>query len=145
MSSHVLVDRLQFTLTVTFHYLFPILTMGPGLFIAWLKTVSYLGREDHRLRPLRKSQAEREDHEAAARFWAKILAVNFAIGVVSGIPLEFQFGTGRPRQGQRSRALDLRAIRVRGLVAEAECCSWPTGCSSAPVRRRRRPSGSGVL
>jgi cytochrome d ubiquinol oxidase subunit I len=93
MSDHVLVDRLQFTLTVTFHYIFPILTMGLALFVAWLKTVSYLGREDHRFRLWRKTQEERDDYESAARFWAKIFAVNFAFGVVTGIPLEFQFGT----------------------------------------------------
>jgi cytochrome d ubiquinol oxidase subunit I len=93
MSDHVLVDRLQFTLTVTFHYIFPILTMGLALFVAWLKTVSYLGREDRRLRPFRKTDEEREDHESASRFWAKIFAVSFAVGVVTGIPLEFQFGT----------------------------------------------------
>jgi cytochrome d ubiquinol oxidase subunit I len=93
LSSHVTVDRLQFTLTVTFHYLFPILTMGVGLFIAWLKSVSYLGRPDHRFVLLRKSDAERNDYESASRFWAKIFAVNFAVGVVTGIPLEFQFGT----------------------------------------------------
>src|SRR3954470_3675144 len=93
MSDHVLVDRLQFTLTVTFHYIFPIITMGLALFVAWLKTVSYLGREDHRFPLWRKTQAERDDHEALARFWAKIFAVNFAFGVVTGIPLEFQFGT----------------------------------------------------
>ena len=93
MSDYVLVDRLQFTLTVTFHYIFPILTMGIALFVAWLKTVSYKGREDHRFRLWRKTQEERDDYEAAARFWAKIFAVNFAVGVVTGIPLEFQFGT----------------------------------------------------
>src|SRR3954464_15933019 len=93
MTSHVLVDRLQFSLTVTFHYIFPILTMGLALFVAWLKTVSYKGRADHRFRPWRKTQEERDAHEAAARFWAKIFAVNFAVGVVTGIPLEFQFGT----------------------------------------------------
>jgi cytochrome bd ubiquinol oxidase subunit I len=93
MSDHVLVDRLQFTLTVTFHYIFPILTMGLALFVAWLKTVSYLGREDHRFPLWRKTQEERDDYESAARFWAKIFAVNFAFGVVTGIPLEFQFGT----------------------------------------------------
>src|SRR5213083_1510203 len=93
MSSHVLVDRLQFTLTVTFHYLFPILTMGLALFIAYLKTVSYLGREDRRLVILRKTPDERERYESAARFWAKIFAVNFGVGVVTGIPMEFQFGT----------------------------------------------------
>ena len=71
----------------------PILTMGLALFIAWLKTVSYLGRDDHRFPLLRKTHEEREDYESAARFWAKIFAVNFAVGVVTGIPLEFQFGT----------------------------------------------------
>ena len=72
VSSHVTVDRLQFTLTVTFHYLFPILTMGIAVFIAWLKTVSYLGREDHRFPLWRKTQAERDQYEAAATFWAKM-------------------------------------------------------------------------
>lgn len=93
MSDHVTVDRLQFALLITFHYLFPILTMGVALFVAWLKSVSYLGRPDHRLRLLRKSDGEREAYESAARFWAKIFAVNFAVGVVTGIPMEFQFGT----------------------------------------------------
>jgi cytochrome d ubiquinol oxidase subunit I len=93
VSSHVTVDRLQFTLTVTFHYLFPILTMGSALFIAWLKTVSYLGRDGHRFRPLRTTADDRRVADGAAHFWAKIFGVNFAMGVVTGIPLEFQFGT----------------------------------------------------
>jgi cytochrome d ubiquinol oxidase subunit I len=93
MSSYVLVDRLQFAFTITYHYLFPILTMGLAVFIAWLKTVSYLGREDHRFPLWRKTQEEREGYEGASRFWAKIFAVNFAVGVVTGIPMEFQFGT----------------------------------------------------
>jgi cytochrome bd ubiquinol oxidase subunit I len=79
----VTVDRLQFTLTVTFHYLFPIMTMGLALFIAWLKTVAYRSGDPQR----------RGSHEAAAHFWAKIFGVTFAVGVVTGIPLEFQFGT----------------------------------------------------
>jgi cytochrome bd ubiquinol oxidase subunit I len=93
MSSEETVDRLQFTLTVTFHYLFPILTMGLALFLVYFKTVSYAGREGHRLRPLRRTGAQRATAEGAARFWTKIFAVNFAFGVVTGIPLEFQFGT----------------------------------------------------
>ncbi|MEA2129644.1 MAG: cytochrome bd ubiquinol oxidase subunit [Solirubrobacteraceae bacterium] len=93
MSSHVTVDRLQFTLTVTFHYLFPVLTMGLALFVAWMKTVAYLGREQHRLRPLRKTDAQRRTYDGAAQFFATIFAVTFAVGVVTGIPLEFQFGT----------------------------------------------------
>src|SRR5438128_3952645 len=117
MSSHVLVDRLQFTLTVTFHYLLPILTMGLALFIAWLKTVSYLGREDHRLRLLRKARTEREDHEAAARFWAKIFAVNFAVGVVTGIPLEFQFGTNWARFSNYAGGVIGTTLAMEGVFA----------------------------
>src|SRR3954447_2805692 len=83
MSDHVTVDRLQFTLTVTFHYLFPIITMGLALYLAYLKTVAYRARGTER----------GERYDGAAIFWAKIFAVNFAVGVVTGIPLEFQFGT----------------------------------------------------
>ena len=93
MSNEVTVDRLQFTFLITYHYLFPILTMGLALFIAYFKTVSYLGRDDRRFRPLRKSPEERATAEAAVGFWVRIFAVNFAFGVVTGIPMEFQFGT----------------------------------------------------
>jgi cytochrome bd ubiquinol oxidase subunit I len=89
----VTVDRLQFTLTVTFHYLFPIVTMGTALFIAWLKTVAYLGSDQRRLGLLRKTREQRAAYDDAAHFWAKLFGITFAIGVVTGIPLEFQFGT----------------------------------------------------
>jgi cytochrome bd ubiquinol oxidase subunit I len=117
MSSNVLVDRLQFTLTVVFHYLFPILTMGLALFIAWLKTVSYLGSDDHRLRLLRKDAGEREEYESAARFWAKIFAVNFAIGVVTGIPLEFQFGTNWARFSNYAGGVVGQTLAMEGVFA----------------------------
>jgi cytochrome d ubiquinol oxidase subunit I len=93
MSSHVTVDRWQFTLTVMFHYVFPIITMGLALFIAWLETVAFFGRESRRLPFLRKTPEERAAHHHAGHFWAKIFGVNFAFGVVTGIPLEFQFGS----------------------------------------------------
>src|SRR4051812_2239395 len=60
--------------------------MGLALFIAYLKTVSYLGLRG-------KSAEERERYDTASRFWARIFAINFAVGVVTGIPMEFQFGT----------------------------------------------------
>ncbi|MEA2655942.1 MAG: cytochrome bd ubiquinol oxidase subunit [Chloroflexota bacterium] len=93
MSSHVTVDRWQFTLTVMVHYVFPIITMGLALFIVWLESVAFFGAEGRRLPVLRKTAAERAEHHNAAHFWAKIFAVNFGFGVVTGIPLEFQFGT----------------------------------------------------
>src|SRR5207248_2896943 len=110
-------DRLQFSLTVTFHYLFPILTMGVGLFVACLKTVSYLGRPDRRLVLLRKSDAERAAYESAARFWAKIFAVNFAVGVVTGIPLEFQFGTNFAQFSNYAGGVIGQTLAMEGVFA----------------------------
>jgi cytochrome d ubiquinol oxidase subunit I len=79
----VLLERLQFAFTVTFHIIFPSFTIGLSAFIAtllvrWIAT----GREHlHRL----------------ARFWTRIFAVSFAMGVVSGIVLSYQFGTNWSR------------------------------------------------
>jgi cytochrome d ubiquinol oxidase subunit I len=110
MSDHVLVDRLQFTLTVTFHYLFPIITMGLALFIFYLKTVSYTGWRG-------RSDEERERYEAAARFWAKIFAVNFAVGVVTGIPLEFQFGTNWAQFSNFAGGVIGQTLAMEGVFA----------------------------
>ncbi len=71
--------RVHFAFTVTYHYLFPQLTMGLALLILWLKTVALRTRDAH--------------FDRAARFWGRIFAINFAMGVATGIPLEFQFGT----------------------------------------------------
>ncbi len=79
MSGALDVDRLQFAFTVTFHYIFPQLTMGLALLILILKTIA-----------LRTGD---EPYNDAARFWARIFGINFALGVVTGIPMEFQFGT----------------------------------------------------
>ncbi len=117
MSDNVLVDRLQFTLTVTFHYLFPIITMGLALFVAWMKTVSYLGRPDHRFPLLRKTAAECAAYESASRFWAKIFAVNFAFGVVTGIPLEFQFGTNWAKFSNYAGGVIGQTLALEGVFA----------------------------
>ena len=117
MSSYVLVDRLQFAFTITYHYLFPILTMGLAVFIAWLKTVSYLGRENHPFPPWRKTDLERERYEAAARFWAKIFGVNFAVGVVTGIPMEFQFGTNWATFSKYAGGVIGQTLAMEGVFA----------------------------
>src|SRR5579864_4518676 len=75
----MLLHRIHFAFTIVYHYLFPQLTMGLALLIVALKTIA-LRYNDERY------------HEAA-RFWGKIFAVNFLLGVVTGIPMEFQFGT----------------------------------------------------
>lgn len=79
MQDAVLADRIQFAFTVMFHYLFPIGTMGLAPFIAWYTVKGVRTGDEEALR--------------TARFWAKIFTINFAVGVVTGIPMEFQFGT----------------------------------------------------
>ncbi|MBN2318612.1 MAG: cytochrome ubiquinol oxidase subunit I [Acidobacteria bacterium] len=75
----VLLSRIQFALTIMFHYLFPPLTIGLGIFLVYLEG-RYLKTRD-------------PQYEAATKFWVRIFALNFAIGVASGIVMEFQFGT----------------------------------------------------
>jgi cytochrome d ubiquinol oxidase subunit I len=73
------VHRLHFAFTITFHYIFPQLTMGLALLLVYLKTKAIRTGDEH--------------YDRAARFWARIFGINFALGVVTGIPMEFQFGT----------------------------------------------------
>ncbi len=75
----VLLSRLQFAFTIMFHYIFPPLTIGLGIILAYLETRYYLTKK-----PI---------FAIACQFWTKIFVLNFAIGVSSGIVMEFQFGT----------------------------------------------------
>src|ERR1700728_5000540 len=95
--------RLQFSFTITFHYLFPQLTMGLALLIVVLKTMA-LRTEDER-------------YSDAARFWAKIFAVNFLLGVVTGIPMEFQFGTNWSEFARRTGGVIGQPLAIAGVFA----------------------------
>src|SRR5207302_1446226 len=83
MTDALLWHRLQFAFTITYHYLFPQLTMGLALLIVALKVVAL--------------RTGNERYNEVTRFWARIFGINFAMGVVTGIPLEFQFGTNWAR------------------------------------------------
>ncbi|MGC4120090.1 MAG: cytochrome ubiquinol oxidase subunit I [Myxococcales bacterium] len=75
----LVLSRIQFALTVMFHYLFPPLTIGMGVVLVYLEGMYLKTRE-----PI---------YETAARFWTGLFAATFAIGVATGIVMEFQFGT----------------------------------------------------
>lgn len=75
----VLLSRLQFALTIMFHYLFPPLTIGMGVVLVYLEGMYLKTRE-----PI---------YETAAKFWTSLFAVSFAMGVATGIVMEFEFGT----------------------------------------------------
>jgi cytochrome bd ubiquinol oxidase subunit I len=103
MDSALAVDRLQFAFTITFHYLFPQLTMGLALLIVVLQTIS-----------LRTGD---ERYTKAARFWGAIFGINFAIGVVTGIPMEFQFGTNWARFSRYAGGIIGQTLAMEGMFA----------------------------
>jgi len=75
----VFLSRVQFALTVGFHYLFPPLSIGLGVLLVFMEGM-YMKTRNHQ-------------YEVLARFWTRIFALIFAMGVASGIVMEFQFGT----------------------------------------------------
>ena len=79
MDDPVLISRWQFAFTIVYHYLFPALTMGLAMLVFVLKSAYMRNRN--------------ELYNKGTRFWGKIFAVTFVMGVVTGIPMEFQFGT----------------------------------------------------
>ena len=96
-------SRLQFGFTITYHYLFPQLTMGLALIILIFRALAY--------------RTGNERYLDLARFWARIFGINFAIGVVTGIPLEFQFGTNWGRFSERSGGVIGLTLAMEGMFA----------------------------
>jgi cytochrome d ubiquinol oxidase subunit I len=95
--------RLQFAFTIMYHYLFPQLTMGLALIIVILKALG-----------LRTGDPK---WDAAARFWIRIFGLNFAVGVVTGIPMEFQFGTNWAGFSRFAGGVIGQTLGMEGLFA----------------------------
>jgi cytochrome d ubiquinol oxidase subunit I len=96
-------SRLQFAFTLTYHYLFPQLTMGLAWFLVYWKW-----------RALRTGN---EKFNQAVRFWAKIFGLNFAVGVVTGIPMEFQFGTNWAGFSRYAGGVIGQTLAMEGMFA----------------------------
>jgi cytochrome d ubiquinol oxidase subunit I len=96
-------SRVQFGFTVTYHYLFPQLTMGLAWFLVYWKW-----------RALRTGD---ETYNHAVRFWAKIFGLNFAVGVVTGIPMEFQFGTNWAGFSRYAGGVVGQTLAMEGMFA----------------------------
>jgi cytochrome d ubiquinol oxidase subunit I len=103
MDDALFIHRLQFAFTVTYHYLFPQLTMGLAPLIVVLKTLALKGNE-----PV---------YDNAARFWTKIFGINFVAGVVTGIPMEFQFGTNWARFSQMTGGVIAQPLAMEGVFS----------------------------
>ncbi|MCL2660447.1 MAG: cytochrome ubiquinol oxidase subunit I [Acidobacteriaceae bacterium] len=95
--------RIHFAFTVTYHYLFPQLTMGLALLIVILKALAL--------------KTGNKFYGDSARFWIRIFAVNFVLGVVTGIPMEFQFGTNWSEFSRRTGGVIGQPLAMEGLFA----------------------------
>ena len=95
--------RLQFGFTAAFHYIFPQLTMGLALLIVIMKWIG-----------LRSANPAWND---AARFWIRIFGLNFAVGVVTGIPMEFQFGTNWAAFAHKTGGVIGQTLAMEGIFA----------------------------
>jgi cytochrome d ubiquinol oxidase subunit I len=95
--------RMQFAFTVTYHYLFPQLTMGLALLIVLFKIAAL--------------RTGNERYSEVARFWARIFGLNFAMGVVTGIPLEFQFGTNWAQFSNYAGEVIGQTLAMEGIFA----------------------------
>ena len=95
--------RIQFAFTITYHYLFPQLTMGLALLIVVFKVMA--------------NRSKDEACNETARFWARVFGLNFAMGVVTGIPLEFQFGTNWARFSTYAGGVIGQTLAMEGVFA----------------------------
>ncbi|MFD1552600.1 cytochrome ubiquinol oxidase subunit I [Putridiphycobacter roseus] len=103
MEDMILYDRLQFAFTITFHYIFPQLTMGLSLLIVFFKW-----------KFLRTTV---EKYNKAAKFFMKIFAINFTMGVVTGIPMEFQFGTNWAKFSELTGGIIGQTLAMEGMFS----------------------------
>lgn len=99
----LLLHRIHFAFTITYHYLFPQLTMGLALLIVILKTLAI--------------RTGNERYAEATRFWAQIFAINFLAGVVTGIPMEFQFGTNWARFARATGGVIGQPLAMEGVFS----------------------------
>jgi len=103
MDDALAVHRLHFAFTATFHYLFAQLSMGLAPLIFILKTMGLRTGDIH--------------YDRGARFWIKIFAVTFVLGVVTGIPLEFQFGTNWAEFSRTTGGVIGQTLAMEGMFS----------------------------
>ena len=103
MNTSTILSRLQFGFTLGYHYLFPQLSMGLALLLVILK-ILYLRTKDER-------------YNSSVHFWGTIFATSFIIGVVTGIPMEFQFGTNWSRFSADAGDIIAQTLAMEGAFA----------------------------
>jgi len=100
-----ILSRIQFAFTVAFHYIYPPLSIGLGLVMVVMEFI-YLRTGD-------------KMYETLARFWTRIFALTFGIGVATGIVMEFEFGTNWARYSRYVGDVFGSALAAEGIFAFA--------------------------
>lgn len=100
-----ILSRLQFALTVSFHYIYPPLSIGLGLIMVLMEGL-YL-------------KTKNKEYENLARFWTRIFAITFGIGVATGIVMEFEFGTNWATYSRYVGDVFGSALAAEGIFAFA--------------------------
>src|SRR3954470_19054747 len=107
MEDALLIHRLHFAFTGTFHYLFPQLTMGLAPLMVLCKWLA-----------MRRAGTDSADAFArASRFLSTLFAISFVFGVVTGIPMEFQFGTNWARFSRFAGGVVGQTLAMEGMFA----------------------------
>ncbi len=103
MDDALFLHRIHFAFTITYHYLFPQLTMGLAPLIVIFKTLQL--------------RTGNPSYGNAARFWTRIFGINFLAGVVTGIPMEFQFGTNWARFSHLTGGVIAQPVAMEGVFS----------------------------
>lgn len=100
-----ILSRIQFAFTVAFHYIYPPLSIGIGLIMVVFESI-YL-------------RTKKKEYEVLAKFWTKIFAITFGVGVVTGIVMEFEFGTNWATYSRYVGDIFGSALAAEGIFAFA--------------------------
>lgn len=100
-----ILSRIQFAFTVAFHYIYPPLSIGIGLIMVVFESI-YI-------------RTKNKQYEVLAKFWTKLFAITFGIGVVTGIVMEFEFGTNWATYSRYVGDIFGSALAAEGIFAFA--------------------------
>jgi cytochrome bd ubiquinol oxidase subunit I len=100
-----ILSRIQFAFTIAFHYIYPPLSIGIGLLMVVFESI-YI-------------RTKKKEYEVLAKFWTKIFAITFGIGVVTGIVMEFEFGTNWATYSRYVGDIFGSALAAEGIFAFA--------------------------
>ncbi len=111
-------SRLQFALTAMYHFLFVPLTLGMAFLLAIMETVYVL--------------SGKQIYKDMTKFWGKLFGINFALGVATGLTMEFQFGTNWSYYSHYVGDIFGAPLAIEGLMAFCVEPGWWRSVQTCP-------------